>query len=219
MRLSNRVLAVSFALAMLTPYAHGEGVLSSGIRIGVQAGPNFATAKFDPPLDIEGPGGTKISPSGMTGLIVGALVQFNLGDWFTLQPEVAYIEKGATYSNVAGTGINVNLKASYIEIPVLAKINFNFGPLRVFGEAGPYLGFLLSSKITDGSGAINTDMKSSTKGTDYGLDVGAGVAITGIPLIEPFADIRYSVGLANISSVSSNTSKLSGTQVRVGVTF
>lgn len=76
----------------------------------------------------------------------GATVEFKLNKLFSIQPEILYMSKGASNTiNVNAFNKNVTTKTtiSYLEIPVLAKLNIGGNGLLF----GPYLGFKLSQDI------------------------------------------------------------------------
>ena len=108
---------------------------------------------------------------------------------FSIQPELNFISKGAALKNVSGNKENFNL--NYLELPVLAKYSFGIGYIN----AGPSLGLRLGE---------NDNVKNvlgGTKSLDFGLQMGAGLAIpAGSGKI--IVDGRYNLGLSNIADNS-----------------
>lgn len=95
----------------------------------------------------------------------------------------------------------------YLDIPILAKVSYDTGGLKVFGALGPYIGMGISGK-TEMTGTYNGDSESETedvewgsendlKRLDYGLSIGAGVEINSIVV-----GVSYNLGLANIAADS-----------------
>jgi hypothetical protein len=105
---------------------------------------------------------------------------------FSVQPEINYISKGASYT-VLGKKSNYNL--NYLELPVLAK--YSIGP--VFLNAGPSVGLLLgSSKKAE---SVMGDLKK----IDLGLQLGGGFAVPMSEKGKLILDLRYGLGLSKIS--------------------
>lgn len=165
----------------------------SGIELIPKAGITIATQS------IKNMDGEKSKTSFQAGL--GVNIQTGLQN-FSVQPEVNFISKGTRIKNHFG---NQTYNFNYIEIPVLAK--YSFGPVYV--NAGPSIGFLVgkSDKIKAAYG--------KTKTLDFGLQMGAGVAIPGGPG-KLIVDGRYNLGLSNISDEKGVNVKNRGFAVSLG---
>lgn len=121
---------------------------------------------------------------------------------FSIQPELNYVSKGASYKNSTGKSkYNLN----YLELPVLAK--YSFGPMYV--NAGPSLGLKLGQN--NQAKAALGDLKK----IDFGVQMGLGVAIPAGPG-KFIVGGRYALGLNNISDVKGNNLKNRGLQVSLG---
>lgn len=128
-------------------------------------------------------GGISISFTNKIGFYAGAFTDIQVSPTFSVQPELTYALLGA---KTTITGANDKLDLGYLNIPVLAKYNFN--GLSLF--AGPQLGILLSAKDQDG-----TSEKDEFNSTDFSGIVGAGYT-----LFNGFGfDARYQFGLSNIA--------------------
>lgn len=124
---------------------------------------------------------------------------------WSLCPEFNLVPGGAVDKSSTNTiKYNLTYKFNYLRVPVL--IRFYHGLLGqaksgLFGEIGPYGGYLLSAKTkgsTETLGVktnIDNDVKKDFEETDYGVSFGGGVALAGILTI----NYRYDWGLANIS--------------------
>jgi len=144
---------------------------SAQFKGGLKAGLNLANGSGDT--------ADALDASMLTSFHVGVYGQFGLSDAITLQPELLYYGAG---SKVAGG--DFDLKLTYIAVPVMLKYNIG----ETFNlQAGPQIGFLMSADL-DG-----TDVKDNLKGTDFGLNIGAGATFGKFS-----ADARYSIGLSNI---------------------
>ncbi len=141
-----------------------------------------------------------------TSFHVGAVSEIPLAQDFFFGPEILYSSKGTKTSSteeILGEQITseTTLKLDYISLPLMFKYyvadNFSL-------DLGPQLGFLMSAKQdfeTNSAGVTNSgtvDVKDSTSGFDYGLNVGLGYRLeSGL-----FFQGRYNIGLANIYDFS-----------------
>ena len=104
-------------------------------------------------------------------------------------------------ANVFGAKLEANYAVTYWEVPLITtyKTDVGFGKLNIF--AGPYFATALSGKIkTTGLGeSVEEDLSFGTgdnddiKGSDYGLNIGAGVEIDKISI-----RLQYQIGLNNL---------------------
>ncbi len=165
----------------------------SGIELIPKAGINIANQS------IKNVNGEKSKTSFQAGL--GVNIQTGVKN-FSIQPEVNFISKGTKFKNSFG---NQTYNFNYIEVPVLAK--YSFGPVYV--NAGPSIGFLMgkSDKIKAAYG--------KTKTIDFGLQMGAGVAIPAGPG-KMIIDGRYNLGLSNISDEKGVDVKNRGFAISLG---
>jgi hypothetical protein len=165
----------------------------SGIELIPKAGINIANQS------IKNVNGEKSKVSFQAGL--GVNIQTGIKN-FSIQPEVNFISKGTKFKNSFG---NETYNFNYIEVPVLAK--YSFGPVYV--NAGPSIGFLMgkSDKIKAAYG--------KTKTIDFGVQMGAGIAIPAGPG-KMIIDGRYNLGLSNISDEKGVDVKNRGFAVSLG---
>lgn len=121
----------------------------------------------------------------LSGFHLGAFVEIPLTRKFSIQPEVMYSTKGYKESfyeynyyngyNTIYTNYDLRVHLNYINVPILAKVNFtkNFAL-----EAGPQFGFLTSAKakgdIWDGykSVTINENIKNNVNDFEFGFAIG-----------------------------------------------
>jgi hypothetical protein len=155
---------------------------SAQFKGGLKAGLNLANTSGD----IEG-------ADQLISFHVGAYGQFSLSDAMTLQPEVLYYGAGDKEGDD-------EIKFSYLAIPIMLKYNLG----ETFNlQVGPQIGLLLS---TDPS-----ELKDVMKGTDFGLNIGAGASFGKFSV-----DARYSLGLANVLDVSGAEVKNNVIQLSLG---
>jgi hypothetical protein len=155
------------------------------LRVGPKIGINASSAGGD------------IDPDGLTAIRAGGFVEIGLSDAFFLQPELLYSAKGYEFSR---SGISVETSLNYLSVPIMAKYAFvDNGSLQVTGQAGPYVGFLLSAE-TGGS-----DVADNTSSVDIGGQVGVGAAYR----IGPGSltlDVRAGFGFTNVNDSGNNQS-------------
>ena len=160
----------------------------AGVQFGIKAGGNMAKPTGSDVDDFEGTLKTKV------GFVGGVFIAFNLSNSFSIQTEVLYTMKGATYeyTDIEET-VEEKLYGDYNEIPVLLKLKLLAGPVRPFIFAGPYVGFKLSEKLEVMGEEIPME-EAILKNNDYGAIFGGGLQLgRGFHI-----DIRYSMGLQKI---------------------
>lgn len=152
-------------------------------QIGVRGGVNFATVTGD-----------DVDADTRTGLMVGLYTNYALGNGsIILQPEVLYTQKGFETTQSFGElgDADVTFKLDYIEVPILAKVNFagneSFAP-HVY--AGPYIAFKVNATAESNGDEGDVD---GVESTDFGLVLGAGVDIGALNI-----GARYGLGLTEI---------------------
>jgi hypothetical protein len=152
---------------------------AQNIAIGVRGGisiPNLTA------------GGSEENPlntgySSRQGPDAGIFAEFKFSDLFSLQPMVEYSSQGGKKDGLqalptpdeiaegyeargaqAPTYVYANYKSeaklNYLMVPILAKFGWNLSksPFRIYVDAGPFIGFLLSAKqVTSGTSNFYTD--------------------------------------------------------------
>ena len=146
----------------------------------------------------------------------GVLANFGINDMISIQPEVLYSMKGAKYD---GIGNDTKTNLGYIDVPVLVKVAT--GATGLFFEAGPQVGFLLSSKAE--SGGVSVDFKDYTKSVDFGYAAGLGFQAESGPMV----GLRYNGGFTKVGkdgslgglTVAAAETRNSAFQLYVGFLF
>ena len=157
---------------------------AAAIQFGIKVGGNIAKPTG---ADTHDPVATLKSRVGFTG---GIFLAFNFGRILTIQPEIVYTMKGASYVALDDSYTD-KLYANYIEIPLLLKLRIPIPVIQPFVFAGPSVGFKLSEKH-ERDGVPFSDILF--KNNDYGAIFGAGVNLGRNFMI----DVRYSLGLQKV---------------------
>lgn len=153
---------------------------SQGFQLGVKGGVNISNYT-----------GGNFSSDALLGFHVGGMFNFMLGKAFSIQPELLFSSQGAKYNNA---GTKSNLKVSYINVPVMAKLNFG----TLYLEAGPQVGFRAGQDAHNGNQTINNFAKN------LDLSVGAGIGYHGKSGLGVGA--RYMAGLSKVGDFQTSTS-------------
>lgn len=156
--------------------------------------------------------------SSIIGFNIGGFVEIKISDKISVQPELLYSAQGGKSNSVVflrpnaddpGELFDVEYKSSlsYVNIPVMFKY---YVIEKLSLELGPQLGILVSSKIkqtltgqTSGQTRSNDNDGDFYNSIDYGINIGAGYVISK----NISAEIRYNIGLSDISTQASNESK------------
>ncbi|TXK36670.1 PorT family protein [Pontibacter qinzhouensis] len=154
------ILSLVFLLATIV------AAQAQGPRIGVRAGANLAGFE----------GNDNDAFKRRWGFHAGLTTSFGIiEDFLTIQPEVLYTQKGAQTDNEM-----YKLRTSFIEVPVLGRINA--GPL--YFELGPQVAVRIGEKAEwsnqSGSFVITDDDVNNLRRTNFGY--AAGVGLTATPL-------------------------------------
>lgn len=153
---------------------------AQGIKFGAKAGLNLSSITGDNTEDFKR----------ITDFHFGVMAEWKISDKFALQPEVIYSKQGAD-TNINSEGI---ISLNYLNIPLIAKY---YVTEKWSLEAGPQIGFLLSTK----GGSIN--YKDALKSTDFGMNFGVGFKLNnGLNF-----GARYNLGLFNIIDVNGVSDK------------
>ena len=183
-----RVLTV-LLIAACAGLAVLPGPAAADIRFGIKAGGNMAKPTG---ADARDPLATLKSRVGFMG---GVFLAVDFGRVVTIQSEILYTMKGATYVALDDTFTD-KLYADYIEVPLLLKLKIPTPVIQPFIFGGPTVGFKLQEKlISNGEQVPLTD--ALLKNNDYGTIFGAGLNL-GRNLI---VDVRYSLGMQKVIAV------------------
>ena len=167
-------------------------VNAQDVDFGVKGGLNFARLIGD----------NTSKDQTVTAFNFGAMAEIKISEKFALQPEILYSGQGYD-TGIASEG---NIALNYLNIPVIAKYYLT---KKLSLEAGPQIGFLLSTK------GGTQDYKDLFKTTDFGVNFGLSYKLdNGLNFTA-----RYVLGLTNINDVGGTTNKNGVFQLSVGYFF
>jgi outer membrane protein W len=168
------------------PSAHADEADSGTGRfaLGPQGGIVFPNWSFK---------NTTVNTENDNGYMAGLFLE--MGVWaLTLRPEVNYVEKGYTVTNVA------EVKHRYLEIPVLLKFNpFDASVVSPFILIGPSWSKHLSEKTTAINGASATYTDHADKWDLAGV-AGAGIEFNLSEHVGLQLQARYNFGFRDLDS-------------------
>lgn len=150
------------------------------MHIGIKAGANITTAKFIANYEAD--------IGSVAGLYVGPYVNIDLSDKLLVQPALLYSMEGYQYDHPS-LDEDPRFRNNYLTLPVVLRYR---AMNEWYLEAGPRIGFLLSSR----NKLADVDAKHLFKNMDVGLSLGAGYQFAnGLA-----AEARYHFGLINFDS-------------------
>ena len=189
-RVSNLAAAAVGILLATAPPARA----ASPVHAGVEAGYMLSRLQSDW-------GGVVTDVAGLRSAAAGVYLQFPSGllGW---QLEALYLDKGVSITVPAGSGGHgtANWSRPSLEVPLLLRLDADLPGLGVhpYAFAGPFAAFALSQSLSVKDGSIGTLRADQLRTSDYGVQVGAGVAM-------PFGpgqltlNGRFDVGLADVA--------------------
>lgn len=199
------VIVFVMAIVMISSFA-----VAADFSYGLKAGLNMASVSVDPST----PG---VDYKSRMGFGFGGIVKYGLGEKMAIRTDVLYLMKGAKEERTGGdTEWKVdNLVIAPFFTYDLAKWDCKVSPgndAAFFAQIGPEIGFNMTAEDKDGN-----ELKD-WESTEFALNIGAGLKIPmGGGALVP--DLRYSMGLTNLTSTSGVTFKSSGIQIMFGYMF
>lgn len=191
-------LLCAFAVLVFTAFS-----VNAQLYLGPKMGINIAKA----------PTTEKVLPKGnktlfKSGLNIGAAANLGLGKILSLQVESTFSQKGYKDQwTEPSNKVEETITANYIELVAMPRITLGGEILKVYVNAGPSIGYMLSGKTTIVRGENIDEQKidfnnlkndkfdlTGLKRTEFGLNVGGGVLLAaGAGNI--VLDFRYTYGL------------------------
>ncbi|MCE7933951.1 MAG: PorT family protein [Chlorobi bacterium CHB2] len=183
----------------------GFGVAGAQVVLGLRGGINIANQAFNPPFF-----------TGVRhGLLVGGHIEGAIDSTFSVVLQPQYVQKGTVIEGAAGTLVTAEF--NYLEFPLLLRASYRVRPLMVFSFVGVNPGVLVSAasvkRYADSTVIIEAAAQTNT--LDFGIDVGAGVGYQLTNQIAIAGDIRYSIGLTDITAERGNASTNCSRDLRI----
>jgi len=186
----NKKLYITVVFIFCSTFAFAQ--FSVGAKYGNSLSFVYSTDVFTP---------REVNDGLLRGQAFGLVMQYITQPHFGLQWEVNYVEKGwiETFGNEADI---FTTRLSYIDIPILGHAYIGKKTVRYFLNAGPYLGFLISSEEERG-GVFDDDeitfryVEGRDNTLDFGIRGGLGIEIvTNIGMFH--IEGAYNFGIASI---------------------
>lgn len=184
-----------FCLAVFVLLVCAGPAPAQGVRFGAEGGLCFSNLRGD--LSAYNTG-----LSTHLGIVGGLFAQIELNQVLSLRPEVLYSQEGTAFSS-PGT-----MDLSYLEVPVLLRIDLPLPSLRPGIFAGAAIGFNTLAQAGPPGGPVPL---SGVNGTEESLIFGAGLDLDRFSFTG-----RYQMGLSDIGASKSQNGAL---QLMVGYFF
>ncbi len=163
-------IQTSFFLCFIALLVSVNGKSQKAPLIGVQFGSNVS--------ELHG-AGVPVYTDNKVGLTAGSFINIPLNEAFSIETKLLYSSKGAQFQEGK---TDYKLQIRYLQIPALAQMGFGSENLRIYGNAGPYLGLLMDAekkgKIVRGTNPftgkaqvekIDENAEDRIKRLDFGL--------------------------------------------------
>jgi Outer membrane protein beta-barrel domain len=212
------IMKIITKLVLLCLITMSSFSLKAQLSVGGRVGINIATVSINSE-------GLEISPSSIIGLTVAVPVNIAITEKFSVQPELAFIQKGFEIEfDFLGNTVKGSQSINYLDLPILAMYSFvKTETITVYLAGGPVFGYAMSGETTSEENGQKTTEKVDWETAQYnrfevGASIGAGVGF-GVGPGQVVLDIRYVIGLSNLNSESTGgTDKVTnmGTGISVG---
>ena len=172
--------------------------------------------------------GSAVDKDFRAALTLGGMLDVSVLNILSVEPGISFTMRGAK-SPTSSSGTET-AKLSYLSIPLHAKLRLPSLLVSPYAAAGVNLGILLAAssetESSSGAGSTTVDVKTDYKTVDFGLDFGGGVELN-LPLVTPFIEYTYYLGLPNVLSATTGADaikpttslKNSGMEIKGGVKF
>ncbi len=196
-------------------------------KIGIRAG--FNLSNF---VEQEDDGINSSSYDLLPGFHAGIFVEIPIGERFAFEPGIMISRKGFQYSSEWTDSIGQLHEyyqvhtLYYLDIPLPFIVSQEFGIMKIFGGAGPYLGFGIGGNMYDEEKIDGVKDENDYKiawgnkdpddyrNLDWGLTFNAGVEIKSFQV-----SFAYELGFANISEETGNGLTINNKVARFSVAY
>ena len=144
----------------------------------------------------------------LKGIQAGLSFQAGITENFTLVSELYYMQKGSKLkADNPVNGVKTKTRLHLIEMPVLARLHLG----KFYLNAGPSIAYQTGGKVTLSPTETSPETKTKIqfgngddeyKRWDAGVEFGGGYELPFKKTMRVTFDVRYHVGLVNISNVS-----------------
>lgn len=124
--------------------------------------------------------GGNYEPQTRVGLALGGFASWRATDWFAVQPELLYVQKGVTLEGPSVNPASFVAKTEYLEVPVLARLTLPAsGRARPYLLGGPTVGIKVRARVERSTGGVRekVDADALLRDGDAGVAVGAGTQV------------------------------------------
>lgn len=177
------------------------------LKFGIKAGANFSHLKAD---------NKWFNADTKAGYLAGLWGRVGIGS-FHIQPEAYLTSKSAkVHPNAENEALDFtkgDVKFTNIDVPILLGKKFSLGLVSAKLQAGPLFSFVLKEKSPYSQSA-----EEVVKGTfdNYKKNFASVVFGTGVDVLSLSVDLRYELGLNNISKYDGPKQKMNLWTVSVG---
>lgn len=194
-------IAVMFAMAVPPATAQSRPAAAQSRPAAAQQAPSDGFGVkggiTSTTLDLEIPDFT-VDAKSQTGFTAGAFYGVRLAGPLHVDVEGLFTTKGAKYTFGEDPVLENRLKLTYLEVPVLARVNvWRGGGTTGFVSGGPSFAFKLK-EVQEEDGE-ETPRDNDTKKYDIGLAFGGGVSFG-----RWIVDARYTFGVMDIVDIESS---------------
>lgn len=206
MKSIQQILSISFFSLLFLSQANSQ----VQVALGLKGGAAFGTTHVTQMLDQVTPD-FKFAP----GWTAGGVAEISFGNYFALQPEISWMQKGFRWDESTGidigkvevpVGARADFRSNYLEAPLLAKLKLGNERVQGYLVAGPSFGYALKAKIITTPRVffefdpIKTDVNLDN--IDYERFEVSAVGGLGVQLnlggLKLFADARYQHGFTEL---------------------
>lgn len=190
-------------------------------HIGIKGGVTFA--------NLVNEGDNVTDKNAKVGYNVGLFAKLPISSHFAIQPELLLISKGARRTYDMGSGFfgigtgegELDFNLTYLEVPVLAVVNFN---RYINVNAGVYAAYLLNANVTNDSENSNYDKyrdlnEDNFQRFDYGLAAGVGIDLHPVTFGARYEYSLRNLGKSGLSGEITEDSRNSALSLYVGLGF
>jgi hypothetical protein len=203
MRWQRRPLRIACLLALLL-------VEFATAQVGVKAGMSLSGLLSSNPDDFRPFLGHEVEwiqygeSKSVIGIQVGLFSSIHMSEYFDLQPEVSYVQRGYWFDQTPSYDARYVVSIDYLALPLTVryKLPIDAFPMHVF--TGPYVAVTLSANgRIEYEGKEEVKSLASVNAFDYGLVSGLGTHLD-IGAGQLIVDLQFTWGLHNMMSQPSN---------------